>query len=69
MKFKATLKLNLTFIDEKYSNLRKHKRKEPIGEPMEIVGDLESIKEKLNSELDIAAERLREWYYGEGEEN
>jgi hypothetical protein len=66
--FKVRFKLDLTYIDEEYSHIRKHNRKNPIGEPIEIEGTLEEIKTAINEKLDSIGEFLEHYKSGKEDE-
>ena len=68
MRFKVRMKLDMTISDDKYSNMRKHERKNPIGPSIEIEGTLDEIKEEICSRLDKVEENLKKWSEGREEE-
>ena len=68
MRFKATLKLDLTYVDDKYSGLRKHARENPLGKAIYVEGSLEEIKKNINKRIDELGEMLEKWNQGKEEE-
>ena len=60
--------MDLAVFDEKYSNLTKHKRKKPLGNPVSFIGTREEVLNKIN-ELTLKLIDLSTKIYVEGEEN
>ena len=68
MRYKAKLKLDLTIVDDQYSQIRRHPRKNPIGEPLDIEGSLDDIKDEICRRLDVIGNMLEKWNEGKEEE-
>ena len=67
MKYKLIVQMDLSIVDE-YSDIIKHKRKKPIGEPTTIIGTKEEILNKITENI-TKTMNLANKIYNEGEEN
>lgn len=66
MKYRATIKMDLSVVDEQYEFLRIKKGKpSPIGDVFEVEGTAEDIKKNLINRIENASENLKKIYYGE----